>query len=586
MSGIFGHIKKTDKSQLEKMIKVMDRYKKAKLVYNFENSDLGFAQVSLDLYDKNRISDEDYELVIEGTCYNLSELNKIHNTDFEYFSEIILWSYKNDLLKQLLNKADGCFHFSLYDKKYNKLIISNDRFGLRPLFVYLEDNNFAFSSEVKSLITLDFVNKEINNLAFEMFYDLGYLLGTNTWFKYIKRLKPATLIEYDIFKHTLIQTRYWTFGEIKKSNMSFDEAVDKAYEIFNQGIKRIDLNLNPMISLSAGFDSRLIFACFVNNFPEYKPYVVTFGIPNCQDIVTAQKVCDIANIKNNIRFFNKDIDWFSLRKILVYNSDCSFSLRDMHGLEFLDEYPDSIKINLNGYLGDTVLGHTYLPNDKRLYNKRPNYKLAYEYYGEWANYSEYDDEYFNIENPIVLQWFNRGLNFINEAQVLCYNNIDVFRPFFTKDLVEFIASLPNEYLEKDKLYNHVVLKYLPKYFKNINRNSNKPICIKKDFDYYIRKIKYLFNKFIKGCGIVCISKRYINYPLLLRKQPLYNEIKDLMHSKTALFYKYINIDPDQLLFDIDHIKAGKILSICSIEVYFEQINYLSKAKVLATVERE
>lgn len=575
MPGIYGYIKnKNTDSQIDQVKTLVCNNKKPQILFEYKDDFVEFFQYTLNLYKNNYINNNEIVLAVEGKCYNIKELNEHFNLKCNYFSEILYWAYSNNLLNKLLNVTDGCFHFCLYDKNKKKIIIANDRFGLMPLYTY-QNNNFAFAAEPKAILPLNFVDNKINDNSFEMFLNLGYLLGDNTWFEYIKCLKPATILTYNVSTCTLKQERYWTFAEVKKSDISFNEAVDKTYELFNNSIKRqVDTEHKYMLSLSAGFDSRLILACLMEQFPKMKPYVITFGVSHCQDIITAEKICKLVKLEHHKRYFDNEFDWFQRRQEFVYDCDSSFSMEHMHGLEFLASYPENTQININGYLGDTILGDTYLPTDEELWNTRISHRTAEYYYGDFAKYSDWDDEYFDIENPIPLHWINRGNNFINEAQRLCFNYIDVIRPFLDKNLIEFISSLPNEYLKDNKLYNHMVLKYYPKYFRNIPRNSDKPIFIKKDLGYRVRKILHNFSKKLRKWHMLPkVAQDYADYLIWIQEPNLNNKIRKLLLSENTFIQKYMTKeDILNLLNNIDFRNTSKILALCSVEIYFNMLN--------------
>lgn len=211
------------------------------------------------------------------------------------------------------------------------------------------------------------MGKSIDEDSFEMFMSLGYILGSHTWFKYIKRLAPASMIEYHLQTKKIIQKHYWTFAEIKQENISFDEAVDKAHYLFKDLIKRqVDLELCPSVLLSGGSDSRLCLAAMSEIYPHYKPYTAIFGVKNCLDFILAQKVCDVIDTKNN-EFLFENIDWLNLRKEHLYSMDCAHSLMHLHGCEF-DLFPQESRLIVSRYLdngfsiGDDIFKILFLNN--------------------------------------------------------------------------------------------------------------------------------------------------------------------------------------------------------------------------------
>lgn len=511
-------------------------------------------------------------LAICGQCYNLTELNSLFKTSFATFFDIILHTYKENRLSQLLNKVDGCFTLFLYDASKEKIILANDRFGLNHLYFYTHNGTFTFSSNVTPLLSLDFVDKTINEKAFEMFMNFGHFLGSHTWFKYIKRLPPATLLEFHIATKKISQRHYWTFAEVKQQNISLDNAVDMAYELFKDAIKRqVDLKLYPSILMSGGSDSRLCLATMNEIYPHYKPHTATFGVKNCLDFILAQKACNVIGIKNKEALF-ENIDWLDLRKMALYGIDCSHSLLDLHGCEFI-LFPKDSKLCVSGFLGDAVFGDSYVPQ-KRLYNQKINFEIAEYYYKDFAQFCDWQDEYYNIENPLPLHWINRGVNFINMA-VSSNQKQFVCRPFFDNKIIELIVSLPNEYLAEYKFYKNLVLKHYAKFFKYIGRNSLMPLYLKKDFTYFINKMKLkLYKKCQKKGFVPKIIESYTNYDEWVMQEPIKTQISKYLSSKNAFYRKFPNEILNLWISNKKDDYADRILKLVSMEIYFEKVGEL------------
>ena len=75
--------------------------------------------------------------------------------------------------------------------KDKKIILSRDKFGIKPLYYsFVKGKYICFSSEIKAILRLTNV-KEINkkNIAEQILY--GYVSGENTLFKGVKRLLPG-----------------------------------------------------------------------------------------------------------------------------------------------------------------------------------------------------------------------------------------------------------------------------------------------------------------------------------------------------------------------------------------------------------
>ena len=176
------------------------------------------------------------------------------------------------------------------------------------LYWYFKDGLVAWSSEVKGILTIKGIDKSINTSALNCFFDIGYLLGESTWFNHIRLIKPASVIDINLIDLKISEYHYWKWSQIKPSNLSFDEAVNKVGEDFLKSVER-RFNPNERIgsALSGGLDSRAIFAAVNHLYPDYRGYAYTFGQPRCDDINIARKVVRLTGWEHEIFYFDNVI---------------------------------------------------------------------------------------------------------------------------------------------------------------------------------------------------------------------------------------------------------------------------------------
>ncbi len=107
-----------------------------------------------------------YELVFNGEIYNYKELRAElrilgYNFNSDSDTEVILAAYQ-EWGTACVNKFAGMWAMALLDAEKKELFLSRDRFGIKPLYYTSAANKFAFASEIKALLTLDFVEPEAN----------------------------------------------------------------------------------------------------------------------------------------------------------------------------------------------------------------------------------------------------------------------------------------------------------------------------------------------------------------------------------------------------------------------------------------
>lgn len=105
-------------------------------------------------------------------------------------TEVILALFARDGIA-MLDKLNGMFAFALWDKQSKKLLIARDRLGKKPLYYLHTKNQFAFASEIKAILTLPHVPKNIRLDAVHDFFAYQYIPDPKTIFTDIHKLPPA-----------------------------------------------------------------------------------------------------------------------------------------------------------------------------------------------------------------------------------------------------------------------------------------------------------------------------------------------------------------------------------------------------------
>ena len=126
------------------------------------NKNYAFGSNRLSIVDsENYLANQPFEkdniiITYNGEIYNYiklkDELISKYGSKFitECDTEVLLELYKFYGIN-FLNKVEGMFAISIYDKKKEQLFLIRDRFGEKPLFYYHDNKSLIFSSELKSL---------------------------------------------------------------------------------------------------------------------------------------------------------------------------------------------------------------------------------------------------------------------------------------------------------------------------------------------------------------------------------------------------------------------------------------------------
>ena len=206
-----------------------------------------------------------YTLVYNGEIYNYLELRKIledrHQVQFrsESDTEVLLYAYiiYGEKCLQMLN---GFFAFGIYDKTENELFIARDRFGIKPIYYYQDEDKFLFASEMRSILAYG-IQKSIHTESLVMYLQLNYIPAPMSILKGVSKLLPGHSIRIRN-KEIHISKYYELHKEIpdpdKFSHSSLKEIlVDKLEDSIK---KRLVSDVPLGVFLSGGIDSSIITA--------------------------------------------------------------------------------------------------------------------------------------------------------------------------------------------------------------------------------------------------------------------------------------------------------------------------------------
>lgn len=217
---------------------------------------------------------EKYFLILNGEIYNYIELReplikKGYKFRSQTDSEVLLYMYM-EYSEKCLEMLNGMWSFLILDLENNILFGTRDRFGVKPFYYYLDQNNFIFSSEIKSLIKAPQISREINDAAAFDFLTHGRILDNySTVFKNVVELEPSSYFYLDLNNFKFKKEKYFTLN-YNPNWEKYDESKSKVYienvreKIFDAVNLRLRSDVKVGSCLSGGIDSSSI-VCVINN---------------------------------------------------------------------------------------------------------------------------------------------------------------------------------------------------------------------------------------------------------------------------------------------------------------------------------
>ena len=141
-----------------------------------------------------------YVIVFNGEIYNYIEIKASLQNQYDFKTESdteVLLAAFIIYGTSCLAKFNGMFAFAIWDNQGKKLFAARDRFGVKPFYYSLFNNDFYFSSEIKALHAAG-IPKEANEKVWASYFAYGsYGMPDETFWEGIAQLPGGHFLEVD-----------------------------------------------------------------------------------------------------------------------------------------------------------------------------------------------------------------------------------------------------------------------------------------------------------------------------------------------------------------------------------------------------
>lgn len=225
-------------------------------------------------------NDGNHILVFNGEIYNYLEIKEELKQDYIFKtssdSEVLLAAY-GKWGKEMLHRLNGMFSFAIWDSKEQKLFAARDRFGVKPFYYSVSDNQLYFSSEIKTLWAAG-IKKNKHQKVWANYFAYGtYGMPGETFWQDIYQLPAGHCFEIQysdkITPESVNFEKWYDFPTRIKSLKELPKAeLKQQYEaLLIDAIKlrfRADVPLG--MNVSGGLDSSTLISLVHQNLPSQK----------------------------------------------------------------------------------------------------------------------------------------------------------------------------------------------------------------------------------------------------------------------------------------------------------------------------
>jgi asparagine synthase (glutamine-hydrolysing) len=210
------------------------------------------------------ISDGDLWITFNGEIFNYVELReelirKGHKFATRSDTEVILHLYQ-EKGESCVEQLNGQWAFAIWDATRQKLFLSRDRYGVRPLFYTRTPGSFAFASEIKAIFAGLDIPRELDLEGLDQTFTFWVTLPPRTTFRNISQLPPGHSL---VFENGEVRTRaYWQFSYCQENAVSEGQEKQLSEDLLNLLLDATKIRLRSDVPvgayLSGGLDSTVI----------------------------------------------------------------------------------------------------------------------------------------------------------------------------------------------------------------------------------------------------------------------------------------------------------------------------------------
>jgi asparagine synthase (glutamine-hydrolysing) len=404
-----------------------------------------------------------------------------HQFSGDSHAEFVIHLYE-DRGDAFVHELDGSFAMALWDSRQGRLLVVNDRYGLRPLYTAQSAGKFLWTSAPKAILAHTTFPRRINLAAMADFLCLGIPQGNDTMFEGIDELPPASLV---ICQEGQVHwQQYWDLSlQDEETGVSANDYLDEMIALLRQAAERRQTGgLSVGLLLSGGLDSRI--ALSVLSKDALKTF--TYGPTSCDDVQFARQVAKVARVPHFALEIAPDyLEAFA--RTGVERMEDLVNCDHFHGISVYDEIASHVNTLVTGTTAEGILGGSHLDPRGPFWGNRFSVDRFYD-----SKRMMTDEELGQLIKPVyfrqmaglararfhgdfkkcpsthtankVVYWYFRQAHRrrVNRASSLFPDNLE-YRPLaFDKDLMRFAQTIPPSLRwGENPVYRQVIFRTTP-----------------------------------------------------------------------------------------------------------------------------
>ncbi|GEM_PF-78655 len=432
-------------------------------IYSYNNTHLIHTRLSIQdvSHGHQPFEFKNYVIVFNGEIYNHQYLRQKYLKDFIFTTysdtETLLYLYIK-FKHKMFELIDGMFAFAILDKSNNKMILSRDRAGKKPLYLHSTSNSLMFASELNA-IKSGIPDLEINENEIAAYLRNGFFFKTATPYKNVLECEPGFIYEIEIDSLQIKKQKYFDILDFyqKDKIYDFDYAKSELDNILHKSVKDrlLSSDLEVGAFLSGGIDSSLIVAVASQYVNKLKTFTVKFD-GTFDESHLARLTANKYNTQHHELSISMNLK-DDIEKILANYGEPFMDSSAIPSYYVSQEAKKHVTVILNGDGADEIFGgyRRYVP----IANNWVKFASYFSFLSKILPKSHNKQSIYNYATRLLAMSSKSGLDFYNSA------TNDIF-----EDIYNFEKN--NTCIEMDSYINKIETKNISELSKILYMDFN------------------------------------------------------------------------------------------------------------------
>jgi asparagine synthase (glutamine-hydrolysing) len=209
-----------------------------------------------------------------------------------------------------VQRLRGMFAFALWDSRQQTFFMARDRLGVKPMYyALLDDGMLLFGSELKSVLAHGGLRRDLDPLAIEEYFALGYVAEPRTVFQQARKLSPGHSLLVRRGQPVGAETPYWDVRFTLDNRITEADAQEELVHRLRESVRLRMIAEVPLGAfLSGGVDSSSVVAMMAGLSPGQPVNTCSIGFddPAFNESAFAQMVADRYQTNHRLEVVKSD----------------------------------------------------------------------------------------------------------------------------------------------------------------------------------------------------------------------------------------------------------------------------------------